>query len=753
VDELAKQLAMAPRSSGDDDCAPLLFPGSDEQARRRLAVLLGEGRVESIHDSVLDQLGELIEIETPDRSWKPAELQQAAHQRLGATPADRFGTWVFYPWRRTLVHVLPEAEFRAVRTSRNRNKITGPEQQRLRQLRIGVVGLSVGQATAVVLAMEEIGGELVLADFDRLSLSNMNRLRAGVQDIGARKTVLTARQICELNPYATVTLFHEGLNENNLPAFLEQPRPLDVLIEECDDLFMKLKLRELARERRIPVVMETSDRGMVDIERFDHEPKRPLLHGLIGTVSADRLKGLSSYEKVPVIMDMLGPGLSQRLAASLVEVESTLKTWPQLASAVSLGAGACVDAVRRLTLGELTQSGRYYVDPGTIVADGKAEKQSPPERFGVAAEALGPLPVPPLARVSGPVGREQIRALVAHGSLAPSGGNSQPWRFRWDGRSLACLVDPARAVFDANASYLAVGAAIENITLAAGGMGLACDVRSFPEGPGELVASIQFSPTGDGTPDPLLDQVRLRVTNRRDGSRQPISASDEQALRAAVQQRSGELQLVSDLAAMEVIGGVLAVSDRLRYLCQRLHGELVREIRWSPAEVVATRDGVDIETLELTPTDRAGLRVTSSWPVMRLVGELGGGRALEKASRRSMRASCAVGLLTTPGDSPMSFAVAGRATQRLWLEATARGFAFQPVTALTYLFASANRGDSKGLDAPALAELEQIRRRYLEVFSVLPGWSEPMLFRLTRASAPTARALRRPVEEILNFDD
>jgi tRNA A37 threonylcarbamoyladenosine dehydratase len=753
MDELSRLLSgRRPSIEERASFRPLRYNPADPEDRSRLAALIESGSVHHIHDSIVEQVGELIEIETPERKWPAPDLERAARDRLAAAGADRYGTWIFYPWLRSLVHVLPEAEFRSVRTSRNRNKITIAEQDLLRRLRIGVLGLSVGQATAVVLAMEEVGGELVLADFDRLSLSNMNRLRAGVHDIGTEKTVLTARQIFELNPYASVTTFPEGLNDGNIAHFLDSPRPLDLLIEECDDLFMKVRVRELARSRGIPVLMETSDRGMLDIERFDREPQRPLLHGVTGELSAERLRGLTAYEKVPVILGLLGDGISPRLAASLVEVESSLKTWPQLASAVALGSGVCVDAVRRVALGQLTQSGRFYVDPATMVADGLAHPTAPPAPAGVAAEARQPLAVPPLSPAS-KVGREEIRALVAYASLAPSGGNCQPWRFRWDGQSLHCLVDQQRAVFDANASYLAVGAAIENVVLAAERLGMLAEISAFPQGPGDLVATVRFQPGFTGEPDPLFSQIPLRVTNRHDGTRQPIPPADIQALTRSARARDGDLRVVTSAAELDAIGRVLAVGDRLRYLCQSLHHELVREIRWSPEEVVRTRDGVDIETLELSPTDRAGMKLTSDWKVMRLVGELGGGRALEKASRKSIAGASAVGLLTTPGDTPLSFLTAGRATQRIWLEATARGYAFQPVTAVTYVFASVDREDPKGLDAPALEELREIRQLFRGVFPTPPGWSEPMLFRLARAQPPTARALRRPVDQILSFDD
>lgn len=73
-------------------------------------------------------------------------------------PSGRHGNWVRYPWSRRLVHLLPRERFRLVRTDRNRDKITRGEQGTLLAGRIGVIGLSVGEAAALTCAMEGVGG-------------------------------------------------------------------------------------------------------------------------------------------------------------------------------------------------------------------------------------------------------------------------------------------------------------------------------------------------------------------------------------------------------------------------------------------------------------------------------------------------------------------------------------------------------------------------------------------------------------------
>ena len=84
---------------------------------------------------------------------------------------------------------------------------------------------------------------------------------------------------------------------------------------------MKFLVREAARERRIPVIMETSDRGVLDVERFDLEPDRPIFHGLLGDMDSSKLAGLTLAEKAPYVLRMLGASeASSRGAASLFEL-------------------------------------------------------------------------------------------------------------------------------------------------------------------------------------------------------------------------------------------------------------------------------------------------------------------------------------------------------------------------------------------------------------------------------------------------
>lgn len=310
------------------------------------------------HDDVLvlDRLRSDPSIEFVDRFAE----QLAGVRRLLPQPdpdlLEEAKRWAYYPWRRMVVAILGLRGFRAVRLDRNRHLITAEEQRALHALRVGVVGLSAGHAIAYTLAAEGACGTLRLADFDKIELSNLNRVPVGVFDIGLNKAMIAARRIAELDPYLAVDLVTSGLSPESVDEFLDG---LDVVIEECDSLDIKVILRQAACARGVPVLMATSDRGLVDVERYDVEPGRPIFHGLLGDIDADKLCGLTTKDKVPHVLNILDcQELSARCAASMIEVDQTLWGWPQLAGDIWVGAATVAEAVRRIGLGEPLESGR-----------------------------------------------------------------------------------------------------------------------------------------------------------------------------------------------------------------------------------------------------------------------------------------------------------------------------------------------------------------------------------------------------------
>jgi molybdopterin/thiamine biosynthesis adenylyltransferase len=354
---------------------PIIFAFS-QKAQKAACMDLIQRQNPHVIDRYESQLLELVKVQHPTLRMDPVALNEKLMAKIHEQPLEESGIWVYYSWNNSLVHVLDEEDFFQVRTNRNQYKIEPHEQEQLRQACIGIVGLSVGQCIALTLAMERTCGTIRLADFDEIELSNMNRIRCSVADMGINKAIVAARQIAELDPFIQVECFTDGLTRENMSAFFNgNGKPLDVLVEECDGIDMKIISRIHAKALQIPVVMDTNDKGMLDIERFDLEPNRPILHGKVPDLEDlpldslyNRLKTLTLEEKVGYLTKIIGyENISPAMLRSLPEMNKSIIGWPQLASAVALGGAMVTDTCRKIITRKKLDSGRIFIDFDQII--------------------------------------------------------------------------------------------------------------------------------------------------------------------------------------------------------------------------------------------------------------------------------------------------------------------------------------------------------------------------------------------------
>jgi len=742
-----RRLQLARRARGTGEWRVTIHDAADPVGREALARLLADPQI-VVCDEIDAQLQALVVAQNPgiEADGGTAAIRRLSRRKVGDRPRSEVGRWVHYPWLRTVVHVLDPGDLRALRTDRNAYKITPEEQRLLASATIAVCGLSVGQATAVTLALEGVGGHFRLADFDELCVSNLNRLRAGVHQLGLNKAIITARALLEIDPYLDIAVEPAGVTADRVDAFLVEGGPADLLVEECDSLDIKLLLRERARAHRIPVVMETSDRGMLDVERYDLEPDRPILHGLVGSLSASDLGGLSRRDKVQHVLRILEPTqISDRFAATLPEIDRTVHTWPQLGSGVTLGAAVITDTARRILLGTLSTSGRFRIDLDRLVSPGSATLARARSAPVVAA--------PPPARSVAPPQRARlgdIEEVVAAAISAPSGGNCQPWLFRPVDGALECTLDRARSatLLDADgvAGLLACGAAGEAARLSAQALGFDAHLEVCPEGPMGPAWRLSLRPDPSAVVDNLVEQLPRRVTNRRLGPRAALPATVVPAMRTAVAAHGARLEVHDDSAALDTLGEIIGATDRVRFLSPALHGEMMSELRWNAPQA---SDGIDVATLELDSSDRAGLELLSQPRVVRFLDRHELGDALADGARKAVAAASAVALISVPATGPHAAVTGGRAVMAAWLEATRHGVALQPLSALPYLLARVEQRDGQGLREPDIRRLASLREPYRHLFPADGPRTELLLFRLAIVGAPTARSSRRPVDAVL----
>lgn len=683
-----------------------------------------------ITDTIYSQLCELIAMQSPSVKFSADELQRNVAKHIGSISLSKYGVWVYYPWNNCVVHLLDKEEFTEVRTNRNKYKITHKEQAILKTKKIGVIGMSVGQTIASVLAIESLCGEIRIADFDTLDLSNCNRIKTSLKNLGVRKTFIAAREISEIDPFINVVCYNEGATDDNIDNFFCEDGKIDLLLEECDSINIKLLARETAKKYSIPLVMETNDRGMIDIERYDLDANYPFFHGLLGNVNYSQLKQLNEQQKIGYILRIVGAlTTSVRSKVSFLELGQSIVNFPQLASSVFLGGAICADTVRRILLDQFKSSGRFYVDIEGIICDKESKDNSfkPELPLPLTADVMQTMAdkISSKNTLITNVANDVAEQIILNASHAPSSGNDQPWAWLYSNNSFFLFHYINRSFsfgdYNSRASYTSLGAAIENFVLSAEHYSYKTNIDLFPTNDEQLVAKIDLQPfqQNDSNNDEyLFSNIFKRHTNRKILPRNIISEDIINELtKEAEAIENAHVDWITDPDQLKSIGKIISACDRMRLL--NLHGHYdfyKREVRWTDEDLMAKRTGMGIDDLAIPNESLIALKFLEDENIIKVLNDFNGGTALKNVSVQNTMAASAMCLITMPDYSPASFIAGGRAMERQWLKATELSVAYHPMVAPLYFFPRIIFGKGEGLSKEMQEELTELRKTFLNIF-------------------------------------
>jgi hypothetical protein len=217
---------------------------------------------------------------------------------------------------------------------------------------------------------------------DIIEPSNLNRIRAPYHDVGAHKADAIAMRMSQIDPYLNFEMYRDGIDEKSLLDILDNHKP-DIIVDEMDQLRLKIKVRREAQKRGIAVLSaaDDGDSALLDIERYDLDSDYTPYHGLIPAEVLDYLETATGIPRQALGM-LIGKyfvgskNIPLRMFKSLAEVSKTLPSWPQLGGAATQAGIAIAYAARRIILGQSLKAGRYVIGPDQVL-DADAED---PER-------------------------------------------------------------------------------------------------------------------------------------------------------------------------------------------------------------------------------------------------------------------------------------------------------------------------------------------------------------------------------------
>ena len=126
-----------------------------------------------------------------------------------------------------MADLITEAEFADAVDSRSDRPISG----RMRAVRIGIAGLGgLGSNIAAALVRSGVGA-LVLADYDTVELSNINRQLYTLSDIGRKKAEALPEILHAINPFCEISAHDLRVTAENCKALFQG---CDIVMEAFD---------------------------------------------------------------------------------------------------------------------------------------------------------------------------------------------------------------------------------------------------------------------------------------------------------------------------------------------------------------------------------------------------------------------------------------------------------------------------------------------------------------------------------------
>ena len=131
---------------------------------------------------------------------------------------------------------------------------------KLKVASVGIAGLG-GLGSAIAIALARVGvGTLVLADFDVVEPSNLNRQQFFVDQIGQPKTKALTENLARINPYVRLVAHEVRLTPENVGEIYGEA---DVMVEAFDRADQKAMLVEAWSKARpgVPIVVASGLAG------------------------------------------------------------------------------------------------------------------------------------------------------------------------------------------------------------------------------------------------------------------------------------------------------------------------------------------------------------------------------------------------------------------------------------------------------------------------------------------------------------
>ena len=352
--------------------------------------------------------------------------------------------------------------------------------------------------------------------------------------------------------------------------------------------------------------------------------------------------------------------------------------------------------------------------------------------------------------------RETLLRILDAGRWAPSGDNTQPWRFQ--------IIDDTHVVIhgsdtrahcvydlDGHPSQMALGALIETLSIAASEFSSEITVTRRPGlADTNPLFDLRVVPTQDLPTDPLVYCVRTRSVQRRPMSTRALTANQKTTLERSVG-AGFSLRWIEGRRACFRVACVLFRNAKLRLTLPEAYQTHVAVIEWGARY---SNDRVPDQALGVDPVTARLMRwIMTSWKRVLFFNKYLAGTIAPRIQMDFLPGiACAAHfvILAEPAPRTMDdYIAAGRATQRFWLTASSLGLQMQPELTPLIFSRYAREQISFSSQPDINAQGQTIQRQLDDLVGKSAATRAAFMGRIGVGTPADARSLRRPLSELL----
>lgn len=271
-----------------------------------------------------------------------------------------------------------------------------------------------------------------------------------------------------------------------------------------------------------------------------------------------------------------------------------------------------------------------------------------------------------------------LKEILNYTIMAPSGHNTQPWKFKVEGNNIKMYPDFSRrlpAVDSTNRElFISLGCALENLTLAANEFGYDTNIAFEFSTEGPEYININLT-KGQPKHSALFKAIPIRQCTRNKYDGVKVIDSKLQKIKETCVQDGADVIIYANSPDVEKMLLLIKEGNTIQFKNKQFLGELKSWIRFSKSEAEEKKDGLRSASLDNPSVPR--------WLGSLFMDLFLTVNSQNDKDEENVRSSAGLLLITTKNDDKESWINAGRVYQRFALLAASmnikNAFMNQPV--------------------------------------------------------------------------